>query len=195
MTRNEARTADAWRSFDLWATFIVPLLMLLAGVGLWKSGFGANASCCTTAPAAAPVAAAPVPAPVVPAPVATPTPAPVATEPVVDCNTIVKGVTVPFAVNSAVLTDAGRRALDQTITCLGKGNYEVAGHTDADGDDASNQRLSVARARAAVRYLVSKDVPQSSLSAAGYGESQPVADNTTPEGKAQNRRITFTPKQ
>jgi outer membrane protein OmpA-like peptidoglycan-associated protein len=198
MTRSEARTEDAWRSFDRWATIIVPLLMLLAGLGLWQSGYGANARCCTTAPAEPPVAAAPAPARVVPS-LVVPTPAapvvpPVTAEPVIDCNSIVRGVAVPFAVNSAVLTDAGRRALDQAITCLGEGRYEVAGHTDADGDDASNQRLSVARARAAVRYLVSKGVPTSSLSAAGYGESQPVADNATPEGRAKNRRIAFTPK-
>lgn len=192
MTRNEARTEDAWRSFDLWATVIVPLLMLLAGLGIWKSGYGKDAVCCT-APAPA-VAAAPVPAPAPVVPTPAPTPAPAPAEPVIDCASIVKGVSVPFAVNSATLTDEGRRALDRTITCLGKGNYEVAGHTDADGDDASNQRLSMARARAAVRYLVSRNVPPSALSAAGYGESQPIADNTTPEGKAQNRRITFTPK-
>lgn len=193
MTRHEARTEEAWQSFDLWATFIVPLLIALLGLGVWKSGYGKDATCCT-APAPAPVAVAPAPAPVTPAPTPTPTPAPAPAEPVIDCASIVKGVSVPFAVNSAVLTDEGKRALDRTITCLGKGSYEVAGHTDADGDEASNQRLSMARARAAVRYLVSRNVPPSSLSAAGYGESQPIADNATPEGKAQNRRIAFTPK-
>jgi OmpA-OmpF porin, OOP family len=191
MTRNEARTEDGWRSFDLWATFIVPLLIAVPAFLLWKNGYGADSAggCC----AAAPVAAAPALAPPVPTPVV-PTPAPVAAEPAIDCASIVNGVTVGFAVNRAELTEEGRRALDRTITCLGKGNYEVAGHTDADGDDASNQRLSVARARAAVRYLVSKNVPPAALSAAGYGESKPIADNTTSEGKRQNRRITFTPK-
>jgi OOP family OmpA-OmpF porin len=202
MTRNEARTTDAWRSFDLWATFLVPLLIALPALFLWLKGYGAGAAGCCGAPAAAPPpvvsaqmpAVTPAPSMPTPAPVATtPTPAP-AVEPSIDCASIVKGVTVGFSVNRAVLTAAGRRALDQTIACLGSGRYEVAGHTDSDGSEEANQSLSEARARAAIRYLTSRSVPAASLTAAGYGESQPVADNGTPEGKAQNRRITFTPK-
>lgn len=192
MTRSEARTEGAWRSFDLWATFIVPLLIALPALFMWMKGYGAGGVGCCGAPVVTPppVVAAPTPTP---PPVATPAPVPAA-EPTIDCASIVKGVTVGFAVNRAVLTEAGRRALDQTITCLGNGRYEVAGHTDSDGTEQANQTLSEARARAAVRYLVSKNVPASALASAGYGETQPVADNTTPEGKAQNRRITFTPK-
>ena len=205
MRRSEARTEAAWRSFDLWATFIVPFLIAVPAALLWMSGYGAGATGCCGAPAVAspaPTVTVPPPATVAatvtppvavttPAPVAAPTSPPAAT---IDCASIVNGVTVAFAVNRAVLTEAGKRALDQTIGCLGTGRYEVAGHTDGDGDERSNQRLSEARARAAVRYLTSRNVPDSVLTAAGYGESRPVADNTSAEGKAKNRRITFTPK-
>ena len=216
MTRNEARTEDAWRSFDRWATLIVPVLMALPALYLWQTGYGAGAAGCCAASAAsaaavvAPVVTAPVTASVTPAPTVTvpsmppvastpvaSTPvasSPVGSTPVVDCSALVSGVTVPFAVANARLTTAGRAALDRAVTCLGSGLFEVAGHTDADGSQEDNQRLSVARARAAVRFLVSRGVAESSLSAAGYGETQPVADNQTAEGKARNRRIAFIPR-
>jgi OOP family OmpA-OmpF porin len=70
-------------------------------------------------------------------------------------------------------------------------NIEVAGHTDADGDDASNQALSEKRAQAVVDYLVKAGLPAGRFTAVGYGSTQPVASNDTEEGKAQNRRIEF----
>lgn len=68
---------------------------------------------------------------------------------------------------------------------------EVGGHTDSDGSDEANQALSEARAQAVVDFMTARGVPSGGLVAAGYGESQPVADNATAEGKAQNRRISF----
>jgi OOP family OmpA-OmpF porin len=65
----------------------------------------------------------------------------------------------------------------------------VEGHTDNTGSDAYNQALSVRRANAVLKYLVDAGVPASRLSAQGFGESQPVADNDTAEGRAQNRRV------
>jgi OmpA-OmpF porin, OOP family len=201
VTRREARTDDAWRSFDLWATFIVPLLIALPALMLWFRGYGSGATgCCSqtpVVPAAAiapssPAIVAPTVVPPAPAPVAAPVATPAA--PTIDCASIITGVSIGFAVNRAQLTDDGKRALDQTITCLGNATFEVAGHTDSDGSAASNLRLSTARANAVVRYLVSRNVPATSLSAAGYGETQPIADNSTAGGKAKNRRITFTPK-
>jgi OOP family OmpA-OmpF porin len=70
-------------------------------------------------------------------------------------------------------------------------NIEVAGHTDADGEDASNQVLSEKRAQAVIDYLVKAGLPASRFTAAGYGSTQPVAGNDTDDGKAQNRRIEF----
>jgi outer membrane protein OmpA-like peptidoglycan-associated protein len=193
MSRSETRTRAAWASFDRWATWIIPALLAVPAVVLSFSGYGAEAGCCA-APAAVvatPPVATPTPSP---APVATvPAPAPGPAEPVVDCATIMNGVSVPFAVNQATLTAAGQRALDATVKCLGTGRYEVAGHTDADGTASANQVLSVARAAAAVAYLGTKGIGPDRLTAAGYGESQPIADNTTPDGKAKNRRITFKP--
>ncbi len=211
MTRNEARTEEAWRSFDLWSTFIVPLLLALPALYLWKTGYGAGATGCCAAPAVAVAPAVVAPPVVVDAPVVTPpatAPAvvvpdsaslkvaspPVASAPVVDCAALVNGVSVAFAIKSARLTGEGRAALDRTVTCLGSGQFEVAGHTDAEGSDEDNRQLSMTRARAVVRYLISRGVPAASLAAAGYGESQPIADNATAEGRARNRRIAFTPK-
>lgn len=66
----------------------------------------------------------------------------------------------------------------------------IEGHTDADGDDAANQVLSEKRAAAVKVFLVeSYDIDASRLETAGFGESKPVADNSTPEGKQQNRRV------
>ena len=70
-------------------------------------------------------------------------------------------------------------------------DIEIAGHTDADGGDASNQTLSEKRAQAVPDYLVKAGLPASRFTAMGYGSSQPVASNDTDEGKAQNRRIDF----
>lgn len=72
---------------------------------------------------------------------------------------------------------------------------EVSGHTDSDGSDASNLRLSQARAKAVVDYLASKGTDVTKLEAVGYGEARPLAPNDTPENKAKNRRIEFTVKQ
>lgn len=67
----------------------------------------------------------------------------------------------------------------------------VEGHTDSDGNDAANLKLSQARANAVVAFLVSKGVDASRLDPVGFGESRPLEPNTTPEGKAKNRRVEF----
>jgi OOP family OmpA-OmpF porin len=70
-------------------------------------------------------------------------------------------------------------------------NIEVAGHTDADGEETFNQALSEKRAQAVIDYLVKAGLPASRFTAVGYGATQPVASNDTDDGKAQNRRIEF----
>ena len=74
-------------------------------------------------------------------------------------------------------------------------NIEVAGHTDADGDSATNQALSEKRAQAVVDYLVKAGLPAGRFTATGYGSTQPVAANDTDDGKARNRRIEFVVKE
>lgn len=65
---------------------------------------------------------------------------------------------------------------------------EIAGHTDSDGDEKSNISLSQSRAEAVKDYLIKNGITSNRLVAKGYGESQPVADNSTEKGKASNRR-------
>lgn len=67
--------------------------------------------------------------------------------------------------------------------------FEVASHTDDEGDSAVNLKLSQRRAEAVVRYLVQSGVAPDQLRAVGYGETQPVADNATHDGRTANRRV------
>jgi OOP family OmpA-OmpF porin len=67
--------------------------------------------------------------------------------------------------------------------------FEVGGHTDSDGDDASNLKLSQDRAQAVREKLVSMGIDAGRLTSKGYGEAKPLSPNTTPEGKANNRRV------
>ena len=69
---------------------------------------------------------------------------------------------------------------------------EISGHCDSDGSDKHNQILSEGRAASVKAWLVSKGIDASRISTIGYGESKPIADNKTKEGKQKNRRIEFT---
>jgi OOP family OmpA-OmpF porin len=71
-------------------------------------------------------------------------------------------------------------------------SVSVVGHTDSVGTDAYNQGLSERRADAVKTYLVERGVDGNIISASGMGESQPVADNATKEGRAENRRVEVT---
>ena len=67
---------------------------------------------------------------------------------------------------------------------------EVSGHTDNIGTDAHNLKLSLARAKSVVAYLISKGINKSRLNAHGHGSTKPVAPNdTTDEGRQENRRV------
>ena len=65
---------------------------------------------------------------------------------------------------------------------------EIAGHTDNQGDEKSNQTLSQKRSETVRNYLISKGIDPARIVAKGYGESKPIADNGTEEGRQKNRR-------
>jgi len=69
--------------------------------------------------------------------------------------------------------------------------FSVEGHTDTDGDDAFNQTLSEQRAETVVNTLKEMGIDTGRLVSKGWGESKPVDSNSTPEGKANNRRVEF----
>ena len=66
---------------------------------------------------------------------------------------------------------------------------EIGGHTDSSGIEEKNVILSQQRADAIKEYLVKNGIPADEIIARGYGSTQPIADNQTPEGKQKNRRI------
>jgi len=70
----------------------------------------------------------------------------------------------------------------------------VEGHTDSEGKNESNLKLSEARAKAVVEAIVNAGIDKSRLSSTGYGEEKPIADNSTTEGKAKNRRVELIKK-
>ncbi len=99
---------------------------------------------------------------------------------------------IHFDVNSSSVKDDSRAILADLAGVLK--NYPedvivVAGHTDSDGTSDYNMSLSEMRAQSVADVLMSNGVPRGSIEAHGYGETQPVASNDTPDGKAQNRRV------
>jgi outer membrane protein OmpA-like peptidoglycan-associated protein len=101
-----------------------------------------------------------------------------------------------FASSKAEINPEDFAALDAVGEVLQRwpmAQVEVGGHTDAQGNDAKNQTLSEQRAQAVLDYLKAKfaELGADRLVVKGYGETQPVADNSTPEGRAQNRRVEF----
>jgi outer membrane protein OmpA-like peptidoglycan-associated protein len=99
---------------------------------------------------------------------------------------------VNFETGKAVLLPESQGVLDQVAQSLIDNpdvNVEVAGHTDNTGRRASNVRLSQARADAVRDYLIGKGVEAGRLTAKGYGQEQPMADNATAFGRAANRRV------
>jgi len=73
-------------------------------------------------------------------------------------------------------------------------SLEINGHTDNEGSTASNIRLSVQRAEAVKSYLIENEVAASKIKVNGFGETKPIADNTTEEGRQKNRRVEFVIK-
>ena len=99
---------------------------------------------------------------------------------------------VTFDVGSAVIQPNFRSTLDSVSSNLVQypnSIIDVYGHTDSTGSDAFNQRLSEQRAQAVTNYMVSRGVANARVRWQGFGETQPVADNTTEFGRSRNRRV------
>ena len=101
-----------------------------------------------------------------------------------------RGVT--FESNSATLTQSSLGILNDAAATLKRNSdlrVEAQGHTDSQGPDSYNLALSQRRAETVRDYLIREGVSADTLTAKGYGESQPVADNSTAAGRAENRRV------
>ena len=112
-----------------------------------------------------------------------------------DSKIIVHGIY--FDVNKATIKPESMGSLNQIVKVMQENpdlKFEVGGHTDSDGDDAANMQLSQKRAEAVKAQLVQLGIAAARLSTKGYGESQPMADNASLEGKAMNRRVEFVKK-
>ncbi|WP_353256069.1 OmpA family protein [Hyphomonas sp.] len=99
---------------------------------------------------------------------------------------------VTFAVNSATIQPGFFKALDDVSATLVQYNdtsVDIIGHASSDGDDAYNMTLSQQRAQSVRNYLVSRGTQSVRINAIGMGETQPIADNATAEGRAANRRV------
>ena len=103
---------------------------------------------------------------------------------------VLKGVLFDF--DKATLRPEAEQTLQNNLGVLQRYPelvIEIAGHTDSVASDEYNLKLSQGRAETVMKYFVDKGVDAGRMSAKGYGESQPVAVNTTKEGRAQNRRV------
>ena len=103
-----------------------------------------------------------------------------------------------FATNSAEITGS-LAAIDEIIFVAQRCytiKIEITGHTDSQGSEAYNQNLSEARANAVRDYMINgAGINPARITAIGVGETQPIADNTTAEGRALNRRTSFSVSQ
>ncbi len=101
---------------------------------------------------------------------------------------------INFSSNSTDLQKASRSIIEEFVLFMKDNpnlNADIQGHTDNVGDDQSNLQLSKDRAQAVYQYAISQGIAATRLSWHGYGESRPIADNETEQGRAKNRRTVF----
>jgi OOP family OmpA-OmpF porin len=140
---------------------------------------------------AAPTAVAPAAAPaLVPAP-----PPPVSVTPKVARSVDLRSDAL-FAVNSAEIKEEGQPAIDNVLARIralnGLKSVTIVGHTDSTGLVEHNRKLSERRAQSVKAALVKSGVDPALITTSGVGARKPIAHNTTPEGRAKNRRVTIT---
>lgn len=110
-------------------------------------------------------------------------------------NKIEIGEKIQFEYNKATIMEASFDLMNE-ITQVLKDNphikkVSIEGHTDSDGADAYNLKLSDGRAKAVADYLIEHGIDKNRLTAKGFGETKPLVPNDTDEGKATNRRVEF----
>lgn len=130
------------------------------------------------------------------APVAKPTPPPAAAPAQAPAPAPAKPnynfTNIQFEFNSAVLKTASYQALDQAVIEMKKDatvKFVLNGNSSAEGTDQRNMELSVERANSVKTYLVNSGISVDNLTVKGYGESKPIADNATEDGRVLNRRV------
>ena len=101
-------------------------------------------------------------------------------------NNFEPGSSTPVAEAGPVLDD-----IAEVLKTCGEATFEIGGHTDSQGREEMNQQLSQARAQAVLGELRIRRVLNPNITAMGYGEAAPIADNSTEEGRETNRRIEF----
>jgi outer membrane protein OmpA-like peptidoglycan-associated protein len=108
-------------------------------------------------------------------------------------TTVLTDDKIKFSSGRAQLTEQGGQELDQLVAKLKADNQpvfvEIQGHTDATGSDAGNHQLGLKRAEAVRLHLARAGLPLARMATISYGESAPLADNSTREGRSTNRRV------
>lgn len=124
-------------------------------------------------------------------PIVAPEPLPVVVaEPVLVTENVTLSADAQFGFDSSILkVNQDLSSLSGQLSQYDSGSIRIIGHTDSRGSEEYNQALSEKRAQAVADYLVGKGVSPERLTVEGMGESQPVADNATAEGRAENRRV------
>jgi len=102
---------------------------------------------------------------------------------------------IQFEYNKATILAASHSLLDEIVDVIKKNPHikkiAIEGHASSDGDDKHNMKLSDERAKSVMAYLVGKGIDQKMLTAKGFGETKPIGDNNTEEGREKNRRVEF----
>jgi len=107
---------------------------------------------------------------------------------------ILREAQIVFDPNSSTISEESEILVDEIafiVSSCPNATFEIGGHTDSQGREEMNLALSQSRADAVMDALLSRDVLLDQLSAQGFGESEPIADNETENGRARNRRIAF----
>ena len=112
-------------------------------------------------------------------------------------NTLLSTNKIEFEAGKSVVKAKNQQLLQSLVdisSLCPQANIDIIGHTDSKGNNTKNQELSQSRAKAVVAKLFQLGIPLERMKAIGRGESEPIADNSTEEGRAKNRRIEFRVK-